>query len=469
MSNKHFENSVSSQIVVNVMDIALLCVCGFLALTVSRHFGHPGMTFSLTQRHLAVYILCYIPIAVLFAPIALRRVSSTDRIAGNTFHTSTLHFIVFLSVIGLLRMAYLPYVFLLTLYLASFILLFLERLTIYTYVSSRRKRGANQARVILVGNGAEMRELYHDLKEQTCGLTVEGLFAMPSNEEMPQDVILRGEPAHTLDYLRENGQHTDAVYCSMASLTQTESQELYAFCESHHIHFYMVPVFASLTRRHMVLSQIGSSFVLSPREEPLSKMGYRFIKRITDIIVSGIVLLTLFPILYTIIAIIIKCKSPGPVLSRQKRCGLNGEAFHCLLFRTVHLHPGGDDMPGAESGVHHFPFGEWLCTSHISKLPLFINVLFGDLSLVGPRPHLPAHAEEYSRIADQYLVRHWAKPGITGWEQIQSFRPERRYDDPLENRVHADIWYMENWSFWLDIRILMSTLFHVLFHRDKGM
>lgn len=246
------------------MDIALLCVCGFLALTVSRHFGHPGMTFSLTQRHLAVYILCYIPIAVLFAPIALRRVSSTDRIAGNTFHTSTLHFIVFLSVIGLLRMAYLPYVFLLTLYLASFILLFLERLTIYTYVSSRRKRGANQARVILVGNGAEMRELYHDLKEQTCGLTVEGLFAMPSNEEMPQDVILRGEPAHTLDYLRENGQHTDAVYCSMASLTQTESHELYAFCESHHIHFYMVPVFASLTRRHMVLSQIGSSFVLSP-------------------------------------------------------------------------------------------------------------------------------------------------------------------------------------------------------------
>ena len=126
-------------------------------------------------------------------------------------------------------------------------------------------------------------------------------------------------------------------------------------------------------------------------------------------------------------------------------------------------------MPGAESGVHHFPFGEWLCTSHISKLPLFINVLFGNLSLVGPRPHLPAHAEEYSRIADQYLVRHWAKPGITGWEQTQSFRPERRYNDPLENRVHADIWYMENWSFWLDIRILMSTLFHVLFHRDKGM
>ncbi|MGN0233691.1 MAG: exopolysaccharide biosynthesis polyprenyl glycosylphosphotransferase [Bacteroidaceae bacterium] len=466
MSNKHFEGSISSQIIVNVIDIAFLCASGFLALFVSRHLGQHDITLAHTQRYLIISILCYIPTAVLFPPVALRRVSSTDKIAGNTFLTSTFHFVVFLLIVYLLRIDYLPRIFFLSMYMAFTTLLLLERLSIFKYVSSIRRNGTHLARVILVGNGMEMHELYYDLKECTSGLIIEGLFSLSSDKETPENITLRGEPAHALEYLKENSQSIDAVYCSMASLSQEEARELYAYCENHMIRFYMVPVFVNLTRRHMIINQIGSSFVLSPRKEPLHEMGNQIIKRAIDLMVSSAFLLTVFPFIYTIVAIIIKYQSPGPVFSRQRRNGLNGKEFDCIRFRTEHINSDVDNTQGVENKMYRFPFGDFMRKSHVDNLPQFINVLFGNMSLVGPRPHLPAHTEEYRKIVDQYMVRHWVKPGITGWEQIKSSRNETRYQDQMENRVHADIWYVENWSFWLDIRIMMSTLFKTMFHKE---
>lgn len=467
MSNKHFENSVSSQIAVNVIDIACLCASGFLALIVSRHFCQHDITFAQAQRCLIIALLCYIPVVLLFPPVALRRLSSSDKIARNTFLTTTIHLTVLLLVIYLFRIDSLPRIFYLSMYVAFSTLLLLERLSLFKYVSSIRRKEANLERIILVGNGPEMHELYYDLKESTYGLITEGLFATPSNEVTPDDITLRGEPAQALEYLKENGQRIDAVYCSMASLSQEEAHELYAYCEKRMIPFYMVPMFVNLTRRHMVISQIGSSFVLSPRKEPLHKLGNRLLKRGIDIIVSSIFLLTLFPIIYVIVAIITKCQSTGPVFSFQKRKGLNGKEFDCIKFRSVPICANIHDEQGTEDNPHSFRFGEFLRKSHFDHLPQFINVLFGSMSVVGPRPHMPAHTEEYRKIADQYMVRHWAKPGIIGWEQVKSSRNDTRYQDETENRVHADIWYVENWSFWLDLRIMMSTLFKIVFHRNQ--
>ena len=125
-------------------------------------------------------------------------------------------------------------------------------------------------------------------------------------------------------------------------------------------------------------------------------------------------------------------------------------------------------MQATEDGPRRFPFGAFMRRANIDELPQFINVFVGNMSLVGPRPHMLAHTEEYRKIVNRYMVRHWVKPGITGWAQVQGFRGETRYLSQMANRVHAAIWYVENWSFWLDVRIIASTFFKTLLHKEEN-
>lgn len=468
MNNKHFEDSISSRLLVNVIDIVLLCVGFFLAHFVLVYSGQDFVPMSFTQRYLVIAVLCYVPVAAFFPPIALRRVSSTDKIASNVFVTSTVHFVLFLLVVYLLKVNNMPRIYFLSIYALYTLLLLIERISMFKYMTSVRRSGVNLARVILVGNGEEMRELYHDLKDTIYGLDIEGLFANPTEQELPEGVVIKGKPSQAIDYLRENASHIDAVYCSMASLSKEEAQELYSYCENNIIRFFMVPVFVNLTRRHMVTTQVGNSFVLAPREEPLRSMGNWALKRGLDLLVSSIFLLTLFPIIYVIVAVVIKCQSPGPVFFCQKRTGLYGKDFYCIKFRSMHVNADADKVQATEHDPRKFPFGDFMRRANIDELPQFINVFLGSMSLVGPRPHMLAHTEEYRKIVNRYMVRHWVKPGITGWAQVQGFRGETRYLSQMENRVHTDIWYVENWSFWLDIRIIASTFFQTLLHKEKN-
>lgn len=466
MKKKHFEDSITSRIVVNLIDIVLLCASFLVTYLVSLYLKPDSVKTSEVWQYDIIAMLCYAPVAFLFPPIVLRRVCGSDKIAGNVFLTSACHFVFFLLVTFLLKMAYMSRVYFLGTYIVFTLLLLFERISLFRYLLSARCNGSNLARVILVGNGEEMRELYYDLKATTYGLDIEGLFAQPVEGELPEGIAIKGELSMALDYLQQHAQNIDAVYCAMASLSREDAMALYSFCENNVIRFFMVPVFVNLTRRHMVMTQVGGSFVLSPREEPLRDMGNRFFKRALDLVVSGIFLLTLFPIIYVIVAIVIKIQSPGPVLFRQKRTGLYGKDFYCLKFRSMHVNDDADKVQATEHDPRKFPFGDFMRRANIDELPQFINVFAGSMSLVGPRPHMIAHTEEYRKIVNRYMVRHWVKPGITGWAQVQGFRGETRYLSQMENRVHADIWYVENWSFWLDIRIIASTFFKTLLHKE---
>ena len=160
------------------------------------------------------------------------------------------------------------------------------------------------------------------------------------------------------------------------------------------------------------------------------------------------------------IAIIIKCQSPGPVFIRQLRTGLGGQDFYCLLFRSLHTNAANNDS-------QQFPFGKFMRRTRIDKLPMFWNVLVGDMSVVGPRPHKLALTEQYDKLADKYMLRHFVKPGITGWAQVTGFRGEVYELSQMEGRIERDIWYIQHWSFWLDLRIIWLT-FKTIFKRDKN-
>lgn len=167
-----------------------------------------------------------------------------------------------------------------------------------------------------------------------------------------------------------------------------------------------------------------------------------------------------------IIALIIKWQSPGPIFFTQDRTGLNGKTFRCYKFRSMHINNDADMQQATLDDPRKFPFGNFMRKCNIDEFPQFFNVLKGDMSIVGPRPHMLYHTEVYSELIDKYMVRHFSKPGVTGWAQVTGFRGETKELWQMEERIRRDIWYIENWSFWLDLRIIGLT-FVSLFKPDK--
>ena len=184
--------------------------------------------------------------------------------------------------------------------------------------------------------------------------------------------------------------------------------------------------------------------------------------------INAFFLLTVFPVIFIIAGIIIKTQSPGPIFFRQKRTGLDGKEFYCLKFRSMHVNKDADRIQATKDDPRKFKFGDLMRKTNIDEFPQFINVFKGEMSLVGPRPHMLLHTQEYSRLIRRYMVRHLVKPGITGWAQVQGFRGETKTLEQMENRVKADIWYVENWRFSLDLRIMWRTVMNMLRHNEEN-
>ncbi len=201
----------------------------------------------------------------------------------------------------------------------------------------------------------------------------------------------------------------------------------------------------------------------SPLEDPLNK----WLKRLADILLSVIFLIPTI-ILLPFIAIIIKCQSPGPIFFRQRRTGLDGREFWCWKFRSMHVNSTADNQQATKDDPRKFPFGNFMRKTSIDELPQFWNVLRGDMSIVGPRPHMLTHTEQYDRLIDKYMIRHFVKPGITGWAQVTGFRGETRELWQMEGRVERDIWYIQNWSIWLDLRIIWMTVKTIFKRNEKA-
>ena len=195
---------------------------------------------------------------------------------------------------------------------------------------------------------------------------------------------------------------------------------------------------------------------------PLYIRYNRIVKRTFDLMVSIIVLCTLFPLILLIVGLIIKLTSPGPIFFIQKRTGKDGKDFWCYKFRSMKVNKDADKVQATADDPRKTPFGNFIRNTSIDEIPQIINVFLGDMSLIGPRPHMVKHTEMYSKLIDNYMDRHAVKPGITGWAQVSGLRGETKELYQMENRVKADIWYIENWSFLLDMKIIAKTVLTIL-------
>ncbi|QEC53353.1 putative colanic acid biosynthesis UDP-glucose lipid carrier transferase [Anseongella ginsenosidimutans] len=252
------------------------------------------------------------------------------------------------------------------------------------------------------------------------------------------------------------------VYVSLTPDRISEIGHLLKEAENQCVRLKFVPDFTGSLVAPFTLSYMGDFPVISLRKEPLEEIQNRFKKRVFDIVFSLLVIVFIFSWLFPIIAILIKLESRGPVLFKQYRSGRDNKPFLCYKFRSMRTGPEGDTKQASKGDSRITAVGSFLRKTSLDELPQFFNVLLGNMSVVGPRPHPLWLTEQYSSIINQYMVRHFLKAGITGWAQVNGFRGETKDSVLMERRVEHDIWYLENWSAMLDVKIIFMTIINML-------
>ena len=330
-----------------------------------------------------------------------------------------------------------------------------------------RKSGHNRLRVLMVGGDMNLVHIYNSMK-RGYGLhnyDVLGFFTDKYEDQIPVGTTCLGGLANVQDYIRSK--EIDELFCSINPSAEPEFVNgLIKYCTDNFIQFWYVPNMNGYPHHRMHFDQIERVNVISLRQEPLADKRNRVLKRIFDILASSLFLVLVYPFVWCFAAIGIKLTSPGPILFRQKRTGYSGQEFDCLKFRSMKVNADADKVQATANDPRKTKFGDFLRRTSIDELPQFINVFRGDMSLVGPRPHMDFHTELYSKLIADYMVRHLVKPGITGWAQVNGCRGETKTVEQMKERVEHDIWYIENWSPWLDLRIILMTVVQI-FKGDK--
>ena len=250
-----------------------------------------------------------------------------------------------------------------------------------------------------------------------------------------------------------------------STITPEQDNDIYSLmyqAEKECIRFRIVPNLNIFITRDVHIEYFGELPILSLRSEPLDDVGNRINKRVLDIIISSFVIIFILSWLIPILGLLIILESKGPIFFSQLRTGKDKKPFKCLKFRSMMVNQEADLKQATQNDTRKTKIGKFIRKTSLDEFPQFLNVFKGDMSLVGPRPHMVKHTSDYSKFIDEYMVRQFIKPGITGWAQIHGFRGEINNPEQIQKRVDKDLWYLENWTLWLDIQILFLTIYFVM-------
>lgn len=321
----------------------------------------------------------------------------------------------------------------------------------------RKKLGGNYRRTIVIGKTARTKRLKDFFQNnQEYGYQCKAIF----------DVDKKNSLEECFEYILK--EKIDEIYCSVTSLTNTQISELIDFADNNLKVLKFLPDNKEIYTRRMKMEYYGYLPILSLRDIPIEDPLNQFLKRSFDIILSLIVIIGILSWLSPILALLIRLESKGPVFFRQKRNGLDYKEFYCYKYRSMRVNPDAHIHQVRRNDTRITKIGKFLRKTSMDELPQFINVLFGEMSVVGPRPHMVSHTHMYAERIDKFMVRHFVKPGITGLAQTSGYRGEVETENDIINRVKYDIFYLENWSLLLDIKIIFQTVFNALKGEDKA-
>ena len=384
-----------------------------------------------------------------------RRALFADRVTIEALRTVILHAALLFAMISFIDIEIHPLKY------VKFFSIFAIALCIW-WISSRkilklyRTHGFNFKRIIIIGGGAPAQHLIDEMiGDRGYGYRTVGIFDDENNNHSIANFSGRLDKVE--QFIKDN--IIDEMYCTITD--EDVMARMIKLADNNAIDFYLVPQFNKSIARKFELSAVGNIPILALRPNPLKNFANRLAKRTFDLVVSTIVLIC-SPIVLIPVAIGIKLSSPGPIFFRQKRTGYRGKEFWCYKFRTMRVNKDSDMLQATRNDPRKTRFGDFLRRSSIDELPQFFNVWRGDMSIVGPRPHMVKHTQDYSALIDKYMLRHTIKPGITGWAQVHGLRGQTEYLWQMEKRVEYDVWYAENWNMMLDFKIVFLTVYNAI-------
>jgi len=257
-----------------------------------------------------------------------------------------------------------------------------------------------------------------------------------------------------------SGKNIQSLFVTMPLMGNEENAVDYlGICNHLGVRLRFIPENQLFFKNRSQWETMGDLLLINPQEIPLDRFDSRFLKRIFDLLFSGLVIILLLSWMTPLIALLIKLSSKGPVFFIQERTGINKKTFKCLKFRSMQVNNLADVLQAKAGDNRITPIGSFLRRTNLDEFPQFINVFLGQMSVVGPRPHMLKHTELYSGLIDHYLVRHYIKPGVTGWAQVNGYRGETNELWMMEKRIEYDIEYIKNWSLAWDLKIVVKTVF----------
>jgi putative colanic acid biosysnthesis UDP-glucose lipid carrier transferase len=416
--------------------------------------------FSDNYRFLLLfYNAVWIIVSLALQLYELSQLKRINKILFNLFKAFGFNILILAAVLFSLKASEFSREHLLYTYALLFVFIFLWRYISIQLIILYRKLGYNYSSVVIIGGENTAEQLYNYFNsDDGLGIKLMGIFSDTEISFEFKEGVKSGRLEDLERFALKND--IDEIFYTMP-LNKEEIKDLVDFCDKYMIRFKVVPDFSGFLFKKVNVDFYDDVPVISLREEPLRDFVNRFVKRIFDLLFSFLVILLVLSWLYPLIAILIKLSSKGPVLFKQLRSGINNEDFLCYKFRSMAITDDADSLQATLGDARITKIGTFLRKSSLDEFPQFFNVFMGDMSIVGPRPHMLLHTEEYSELINKYMVRQLVKPGITGLAQIRGYRGETKELKDMEGRVKFDVWYIENWTLSLDISIILQTIWNV--------
>jgi len=325
---------------------------------------------------------------------------------------------------------------------------------LYRYLTIMREKGIHVNRAIIVGWNDTAKKLNKLIEyNPTLGYKFIGYV---TDDDFHEERII-GKTCELEQLIKEH--QVEIVFVTLSLFNESSnSKEYLRLCNRTGVRLRFVPDNQQWFKNSTNMEKVGQLVIINPQEIPLDNFESQFSKRLFDIVFSALVIILLLSWLTPLLALLIKLNSKGPVFFVQKRTGINNKTFRCFKFRSMKVNNESDMKQAVDGDSRITVLGNFLRKSNIDELPQFFNVFFGQMSIVGPRPHMLKHTDQYSGLIEGYLVRHYIKPGITGYAQVTGYRGETDELWKMERRVECDMHYLENWNFLWDMKIIFMTL-----------
>lgn len=341
----------------------------------------------------------------------------------------------------------------------ALLLIIVNRMLVYLFLQYQRKKGLNLRNVVLVGAGELGKKVIAQIKSSPwTGYKIDALF--DDNKLLLgssiDDVRVEGNLFSVADYLASND--IDEVWIALPLRAEMRVKELLFELRHNTVNIKFIPDIFGFSLLNHSMTEIAGLPAVNLSDTPMGGSN-RVVKELEDRILGLIILIAILPLI-CIIALAIRVTSPGPVLFKQRRHGWDGRVINIYKFRTMKVEDDGDGkvLQATRDDPRLTKIGGFLRKTSLDELPQLYNVLQGRMSLVGPRPHAVEHNELYKDKVDQYMLRHMVKPGMTGWAQVNGFRGETDTLYKMQKRIEYDLFYIENWSLWFDLKIILLTI-----------